>query len=40
MLEQKRFNLEQDATLQGCIGLLQEGGDATPDQPQQATFQY
>mgnify|MGYP003693876185 CR=1 FL=1 len=39
MLKQKCFNVQQHSTLQGRIGLLQEGGDATPTAPQEATFQ-
>jgi hypothetical protein len=39
MLQQKRFNVQQYPTLQGGIGLLQEGGNATPPQPQAGTFQ-
>jgi hypothetical protein len=38
MLQQKGFNVPQHSTLQGRIGLLQEGGAATPTAPQEATF--
>jgi hypothetical protein len=38
MLQQKCFNVQQHSTLEGRIGLLQEGRDTAPTTPQEATL--